>query len=166
MNLEHLKSEAAAIQWEDLMSTSNLDLANNLFKEKINSLMDRIAPWKTFLPRRQYRNWLSLDTKLKMEKRDKLKEETRLSQSELKLSEYKVARNFCSKLVKKDINELFERLYSRMEDEHDTKGTYSALEKWEGTLGREEFRINTASQLDILKSISELGTSSSSGVDG
>ena len=64
-NLEKLKSAASNIRWEELYSMTNLDLANSWLVDELNKILNIEAPWKTYLPRKNCRNWVSEETKKK-----------------------------------------------------------------------------------------------------
>ena len=102
LNLERFRETAAAINWEDMYSLTNLDQANSMFVDKITNVLDIEAPWKIFLPRFFFRNWISSETKVKMKCRDETRERARISKSTTEWNSYKQLRNECNSRIKKD----------------------------------------------------------------
>ena len=58
------------IQWFELYSCQDADLAVDLFSTKLTEILDTMAPVKTFQVRTKYAAWISDSTKEKIKARD------------------------------------------------------------------------------------------------
>ena len=63
-------SEVEKIRWWGVYQTESVDLAVQLFSDKLTTILDQLAPIKTVQTRTRYAPWLSQSTKLLIEKRD------------------------------------------------------------------------------------------------
>ena len=79
MDMTRLNETAKSTNCDEIMVIENLDLANNWLVEKINELLEAEAPWKTIQYMKNHIKWVSTETKIKMEHRDKIREEARKS---------------------------------------------------------------------------------------
>ena len=57
------------------------DIANTIFEDRLNDILDSEAPMGVFQSRTKYLSWLTRDTKILMEDRDLAKVTARLSNS-------------------------------------------------------------------------------------
>ena len=83
------------------MATENLDIMNSYFEEKICQVLECLAPMKTFQVRKNFKNWVDLELKLKMENRDKKRELARRTSLEGDWLQYRALHNECTKLLRK-----------------------------------------------------------------
>ena len=71
-NFDELEFREAVkkIQWFELYSCQDADLALDMFNTKLTEILDKMAPVKTFQVRAKYAAWISDSTKEKMKARD------------------------------------------------------------------------------------------------
>ena len=74
-------AEVENIKWWDIYQAEDVDLAVQLFSDKLTSILDRHAPVKTIQTRTRYVLWLSQETKLLMEQRDQAQSQAASSRS-------------------------------------------------------------------------------------
>ena len=132
MEIERFKQSAANINWDELYSIENIDVANSWLEEKIVNLLDREAPWTTVQPRKDYRKWVQDDTKEMMKTRDETRELARRLQSDIHWESYKKLRNKCTEKIKKDKSEYYYNQYNDLEINKDIKGTYNLMKNQAG----------------------------------
>ena len=58
------------VDWESIMQTTNVDVANSQLEEKFCHILDKHAPIATCQIRTNYKNWISQETKDEMNHRD------------------------------------------------------------------------------------------------
>ena len=131
-DLNRYQDRAASIDWDECLEITELNLADSWLTEKINSLLDMEAPWRTVLPRRQYRSWITLATKDMMEDCDRTREVARVTQSNIIWEQYRQLRGQCNKAVKTDRVNHFKEKYEMFENNNDSKGTYNLIKTQAG----------------------------------
>ena len=80
---------------------------------------------KTFQSRKNYKNWLTEDTKTELKIRDNLRNLAISSQDPACWNNYRKMRNKCTKLVKSDKNKHYKELFDKAENKNDTRKTFS-----------------------------------------
>ena len=71
---QHFSDRIATLDWNDFYSCDNIDLLNSMFVEKVGTILDQMAPMKSFQTRRSYSNWMDSDILDKMQDRDLLRD--------------------------------------------------------------------------------------------
>ena len=69
-NEESFLSDLKSLSWYDLYMTEDVNLATQIFKEKLTNILDIHTPKKTFQIRKNYAPWLSEELKDLCKKRD------------------------------------------------------------------------------------------------
>ena len=82
--------------WSDILQQDNVDIANSLLEDRICVIMDMFAPMMNVQVRVNYKNFITSETKVCMELRDRTRETARLSGSEDDWNEFKRLRNSCT----------------------------------------------------------------------
>ena len=118
-NLKRYVQSAAAIQWAEFYKLDNVNVAQHWFQEKLAHILDKAAPWVNIQPRRQYRNWVSNETKAVMSWRDASREAARESRSAKQWQLYKELRNHCNSLTKSDRKSFFREKFEVFERDND-----------------------------------------------
>ena len=118
------KEEVRKIEWSELYKSKDIDFINNFIVTKLTNILDVMAPIKTFQKRKNFKNWIDDDLKLEMGNRDRLREIARISGRSEDWDTYRLARNKCTKQVLKSRNEYYQGLYTRLEEEKDTRSIY------------------------------------------
>ena len=88
--------------WQDILMETNVNVAAALLEERICSIMDVHAPFKTIQIRAHYKDWISTDTKKIMFLRDTARTIAKRTDSEVHWTEFKRLRNSCTSLQKQD----------------------------------------------------------------
>ena len=66
--------DLSEVDWTDILSCQDLDLATETFTRKLRYVLDSHAPWLVFQQRKMFIPWLTKETKQLMADRDMLKE--------------------------------------------------------------------------------------------
>ena len=107
----------------------NLNLANNIFEEKVKSVLEKMAPMKISQIKNKNKKWITKSTRDEMKARDSARIRAKNSQLTADWNCYKSLRNRCSKLAKTDKNAHFEKLFNENKDNFDIKKTLQLCEK-------------------------------------
>ena len=62
-----------AVDWSDVYTATDVDVAVEIFTEKFNSVLNQHAPWIMYQQRKFFCPWLTDSTEEQMEKRDMAK---------------------------------------------------------------------------------------------
>ena len=131
-NLKNYVDGAAAINWTEFYKIENLDVAQYWMERKLTELLDKEAKWKTIQPHRNFRNWISEETKKQMKNRDAIREAASDSKSAEQWKLYRELRNDCSQRIKDDRREHFKARHEKLEKDNNSRGTYSLLKSQAG----------------------------------
>ena len=128
--------------WSSILREPNPELANSIFEEKLNRILDSEAPMGLIQRRTRYLNWLSDSTKDKMEERDKAKDKARDTKMESDWIIYRKQRNECTRLQNRDRTEHLRKTYERIELENYSSRLFSLTKNllgWSGGGGFSNF---------------------------
>ena len=78
-----------ALSWWDVYSSEDVEDATKKFTNKINNILDAMAPVKIFQVRKKYALWLSSTLKAEIQRRDQVQREAHETKSEEKWKEFK-----------------------------------------------------------------------------
>ena len=90
------------LSWWDVYRTDDVDEAVHLLTTKRNSILDTMAPVKTFQTNTKYCPWLSEDTKVLIQERNKAQEIASENKTDENLSRFKKLRNRVTNNLKQD----------------------------------------------------------------
>ena len=76
-NSSKFKEDLAQVDWRDVLSCEDLDLATEILTRKLRWVLNVHAPWIIFQQRKFYTPWLTEATKLLMAERDLLKQKAK-----------------------------------------------------------------------------------------
>ena len=93
------------LSWWDLYQSTDVNIAVELFTEKINGILDKMAPIRTFQTSTRYCPWLSEEAKRYMRERNNSQELFSKNKTSENLKNYKKCRNRATKQLKKDKTE-------------------------------------------------------------
>ena len=99
---ESFRSDIAAINWFDVYSATDVNVAVELLTSKLSEALDKHAPLKTIQVRSRYAPWISDHTKHLMKQRDLAQQSVALSQDADQWREYKNVRNTATNSMRKD----------------------------------------------------------------
>ena len=102
------------------MLTTDVNIANTMFEEKFNHIMNTEAPMKTVQFRTNYSCWLSEETKEEMIARDKARQVAKTTNLDADWDEYKLKRNNCTKKQRLDKVTYYRTIFDGIEAEKDT----------------------------------------------
>ena len=122
---------------------------HDIFENKIKEILDDLAPLKKIQLITKNKCWLAQDTKEAIEKRDKLKREAAENGDMDKWKEYKISRNKCTSLVRRDKRDKFTNIYKNIDDKSDIKELYNVTKKI-NLVGRQEALLTPSSLLENL----------------
>jgi hypothetical protein len=86
-------SEVEKIKCWDIYQADNVDIAVQLFSDKLTEILDRLAPLKTIQTRTRYVPWLSKETKTLIEQRDLAQSSAARSRNQEDWNKFKKLRN-------------------------------------------------------------------------
>ena len=112
--------------WSDILMETNLDVVNTMIEDRICSIMDTEAPFKTVQTRTRYLNWLSDTTKTKMRLRDLAREKAKVTGDIVDWDDFKARRNDCTSSQRKDKKNHYDSLYKKLEVENDASKLFKA----------------------------------------
>ena len=78
----------------------DLEMAVNMVSEKLNKILDEMAPVKVIQVRTNYAPWMSRETKQKIKERDKAQEKASVTKNTEDWEEYKRLRNTINNTLK------------------------------------------------------------------
>ena len=99
MDVEKYKENMRNIDWTSLYNCQDLELMNSLFEEQVLAVLEEAAPLKVYQVRKGVSNWLNMEVKGMMDKRDHLREEARK------------CRNKCLKMLNKCKTDYYRELF-------------------------------------------------------
>ena len=86
--------------WLDVYLCEDLEMAVNMVSEKLNTILDEMAPVKVIQVRTNYAPWMSRETKQKIKERDKAQEKASVTKNIEDWEEYKRLRNTVNNTLK------------------------------------------------------------------
>ena len=124
MNLDNYRQMMSNIDWTELYSSDDINLANDCFEKEVIKILDTVAPLKVNQIRSKHKAWVTRETRQLMDLRDKTRAKAQTSKSEDDWSLYKSLRNKCSANVKSDKANHFRKLYDKHDKEKDSRNLY------------------------------------------
>ena len=123
-------AEVKNISWWEIYSCENVEFAAQLFTNKINCILNRMAPMKNFQVRTKYAPWMSDNTKEKIKIRNAAQEKASGTGSSEDWKEYKAIRNSVNSILRKE-KEIWQK--EKLEKCSDDSGsTWKNLKNWLG----------------------------------
>ena len=115
--------------WTSILREENVDLANSKLEEKIVNIIDSEAPMTTVQARSRYHNWITKETKLEMETRDKARTTAKASDLDHDWNIYRTKRNLVTSLQRKDRSSYFKSLFTKMDETNNSKMLFSTTKQ-------------------------------------
>ena len=112
-----------------MYASEDVDVAVDIFTNKLTEILDKMAPVKKFQVRTRYAAWLSEDSKEKIMERDRAQEAAALSGSQEDWAGYKRLRNGLTKVLHK---EKLSWQKGKLDACEESQNSEKALEKWSG----------------------------------
>ena len=117
------------LDWSSILLEDNVDVANSLIEDLLNSVIDTLAPMRMIQVRTWFNNWISDSTKLDMKSRDQARNKARQSSCEEDWSIYRQLRNTCTANQKRDKAKHLSDLYGVIEENRDSANLFLGLRK-------------------------------------
>ena len=127
--MSNFRDEIRKHNWQDVLSTDNLDVAYDTFESNILEALNTAAPFKKIQVRTNYKCWLTDTTKSKMKLRDLARTKAAQSQNYSDWMEYKRLRNDCTVKIRNDKKKYFNNMFENCENEKDVKKLYNITKK-------------------------------------
>ena len=99
---EDFLARIRSTSWWDVYQSVDVNEAVQLFNSKVNSILDEMAPIKTFQTSSKYCPWLSENSKLLIRERNKAQQILSENKTEINFEKYKMLRNKVTKNIRKD----------------------------------------------------------------
>ena len=96
---ETFRNRICEIDWENFYECENIDTINDMFENKVRDVLEKIAPMKYIQLRKKHVNWLDDEISQEMRRRDSLRDTAKGTDNDLDWMSYRMARNFCTKLL-------------------------------------------------------------------
>jgi hypothetical protein len=74
---ENFLEDMSHVDWTDVLSCVDVDMATDIFTTKIRDILNLHAPWIIFQQRKSFKPWLTQETKEMMDQRDQLKKKAK-----------------------------------------------------------------------------------------
>ena len=107
------------------LKTLIFDTANSTVEDRLREAINAEAPMLNLQMRTRYNKWISPSTKDEMKSRDVAKEKARISQLPQDWMDYRVKRNKCTSLQKRDKSKFLKDTFTRLETERDTAAIHA-----------------------------------------
>ena len=128
MNLDRFKLAAAAIDWTDLLNTSDINIANDIFETHIRKILDSEAPVVSRQIQMKNKRWITKQTRDQMTARDYARQTASQSQSVEDWQLYRKLRNKCTALSRSDtLKKNYQKLLEN--DKNDVSKLYSNIKQ-------------------------------------
>ena len=123
-------SEVRAISWWEVYSCEHVESAAQLFTNKLNNILNRMAPMKKYQVRTKYAPWVSKSTKEKIRARNYAQKKASETKDAEDWMAYKAQRNSVNSTLQKE-KELWQK--KKLEDcLEDSRSTWQNLKNWLG----------------------------------
>ena len=127
---EQFLSEVRAISWWEVYSCEDVESAAQLFTNKLNNVLNRMAPMKKYQVRKKYAPWLSKNTKEKIRLRDYAQKKASETGDVEDWKDYKTLRNSINSTLRKE-KECWQK--HQIEDcSGDSRSIWQNLKNWLG----------------------------------
>ena len=126
-NTENYRQKLRKINWEELYSMDNLDLASKWLEDKLLCTLQEVCPLIKIQPSKKLKNWIKTDTLEMFKLRDEAKIVAKQTDTDDNWRKYKILRNKCNLKSKIDKKEHFKNIYTKIEAENNSKGLYKTV---------------------------------------
>ena len=131
-NEDMFKNKIRDIDWTDLYDIKEVNAAYGMFEERFLNILDNMAPVKKSQIRNKVTLWISIETKVLMTERDRVRNNAAVSNQEEEWTSYRALRNKCSSSLEKDRKSYLGRKYESFENDNNIKGPYKLLKNQMG----------------------------------
>ena len=142
---EQFLEDLSEVDWNEVLACRGVDEAVTCFKLKFKYVLNMHAPWTMFQQRKNFKPWITKETKVMMVKRDELKNKAvglaasntneEASDEEIKAwKEYRTLRNLINNAKKNDENKYKKRkVEENVENIAGMWGTVKGFMNWKST---------------------------------
>ena len=118
MDLERYRLRIKNLDWTDFYKSSDINMLNDMFVDKVGGILDDEAPLRNFQARRNHVNWLTSEMKYEMERRNVSRELARRTGGRFPLEGLQKDQEQMYKKITKVENRV---MFKGFEKENDTK---------------------------------------------
>ena len=108
--------EVKKLSWWQVYSSTDVDSAVHIFTEKINIILDQMAPIRIFQTRKKYVPWLEKGTKLMMHRRDNLLSKAKATKLKEDWKSFRQCRNYVTMKLKKRQGGMAENNFTKLSE--------------------------------------------------
>ena len=124
-DVEAFKKAVEQTDWSDIFESENVELANSEFEDRMRTILDSLCPMKVVQLRAKYNSWIADSTKVTMAQRDEARKSARITGNPADWKKFRILRNKCTDLQKKDKNQSLRKIYDGIEEERDSGKLFS-----------------------------------------
>ena len=114
MKEEQYSERIGNLNWDGFFKSQDIDVINDMFETKINSVLNDMAPIRVTQRRKNVRKWVSQECKEEMKMRDQLRQVARQTRRDEDWEQYRIARNKCLKLLNKSKNDFYNEMVEKI----------------------------------------------------
>ena len=158
MDIKRYRERIANIDWSDLFETTNLDLAYDMFKNRVVNILDSEAPMSVKQVKKNFNTWIRQEMKDIMRQRDTARDKAKDKDTNEDWKTYRALRNRCTLETKKDNKLHYENMYNKCETDRDIKTTFRITKYQLGwtTGGQPETFLVDGKQVNSPKKITDI----------
>ena len=134
-NVENFKQTVKDTKWNDILEMTDVDEANSALEDRLRQILDNQIPMRTIQCRQKYNKWVSETAKVTMVERDKSRIKARLSGDQNDWNNFRLLRNRCTNLIRKDKQNFLRKTYKKIEDEKDPAALFTTTRNLIGING-------------------------------
>ena len=131
-NIEDYRNKLKELDWNYIYLTENLDIAYSCLEEKNLKVLNSTAPMLKTQPRKHQSDWISMETKILMKRRDIARDIAVISSRQEDWKQFRSLRNKCTSQVKSDRNNHLKSLHEVIAEKRDTKALYKLTKRQMG----------------------------------
>ena len=127
---QKFKASVQECCWEEIYNCSNVEIAAEIFANRLNDVLDRMAPIRKFQTRKNYVPWMSKDTKVLKEKREAIYKKATSTDNAEDWRQFRALRNQVTSSLRQD-KKMWE---SEKLDlvKNDSTGVWKEVKSWLG----------------------------------
>ena len=118
------RDRISKVDWSGMYELSDINLANSFFEDRILQILNSVAPMKVSQVRKNFKSWISKDSRDLMKLRDLARSKAQLSKLHSDWTDYKILRNKCAAQCKSDKKSHFKNLYEKCDNEKDVRSLF------------------------------------------
>ena len=126
--------EVGEIDWTELLETTDVNIANDIFVTKVGGLLDKAAPLRKIQVRNKVVKWISEEAKVMIEQRDEKRAEASRTGDRETWKEFRILKNRCNAKIIKDRKNHKKETYEELEKKTKMDYIHWQRRRWDGRL--------------------------------